>query len=307
MNFSSLNNIMELLGGYVNIGVLFIFIAVLLFLVVSGGLLWYSWTLFRELKKCQANLDHTSKTMFQKNLELIEANKNLNELNDIKKIFIETFSHQIRTPISAIKWSACSILDEIDNKKEIKENINIIKDRAEKINYLSNKFLQASEIAGLESIKELKRCDNLADILKDIVEDNRQNFKDEGINLSLDIKKKLPSLNINYDFLKLAINNLLENARWYNHKGGSVYFRAYSEKDSVIIEVEDTGIGISKDKENIIFQKFYRLEEARKSHPDGSGLGLYIVNKIVNIHKGKIEVESIENRGSLFRIILPVL
>ncbi len=298
---------MELLGGYVNIGVLFIFIAVLLFLVVSGGLLWYSWTLFRELKKCQANLDHTSKTMFQKNLELIEANKNLNELNDIKKIFIETFSHQIRTPISAIKWSACSILDEIDNKKEIKENINIIKDRAEKINYLSNKFLQASEIAGLESIKELKRCDNLADILKDIVEDNRQNFKDEGINLSLDIKKKLPSLNINYDFLKLAINNLLENARWYNHKGGSVYFRAYSEKDSVIIEVEDTGIGISKDKENIIFQKFYRLEEARKSHPDGSGLGLYIVNKIVNIHKGKIEVESIENRGSLFRIILPVL
>nr|WP_304576984.1 ATP-binding protein [Romboutsia ilealis] len=106
--------------------------------------------------------------------------------------------------------------------------------------------------------------------------------------------------------MERAILNLLSNAIKFTHKGGSIYVYIKREKDKVFISVEDNGMGIPKDKINEIFNRFYQVSDTLKKHEEGSGIGLCIVEEIVDLHGGKINVYSEVNKGSKFEIILPI-
>lgn len=103
-----------------------------------------------------------------------------------------------------------------------------------------------------------------------------------------------------------ALSNLIDNAIRYNVENGKVKVSIDQEKDSVIVIVEDTGIGITKEELPKVFDKMQRGKHAAQIDPNGSGLGLFIVKTIVESHGGKIEAESEIKRGSTFKITLPI-
>ncbi|MEL7234278.1 MAG: HAMP domain-containing sensor histidine kinase, partial [Chloroflexota bacterium] len=107
--------------------------------------------------------------------------------------------------------------------------------------------------------------------------------------------------------LRRALRNLLENAIHYNVSGGRVWLRLQSSSETVVIEVEDTGIGIPPDMIKRIFERYVRTKRSEQVRGSGSGLGLAIVKKVVDLHDGQIEVSSVVDRGTVFRLRLPEL
>ena len=105
--------------------------------------------------------------------------------------------------------------------------------------------------------------------------------------------------------LRQALVNIVHNAVKYTPKGGLIVLRIRSEADQVVLEVEDTGPGIPKDKLSRVFDRFYRAEEGRSHEPGGAGLGLSIAQWSVEIHQGRVTAHSEEGRGCTFRITLP--
>jgi two-component system phosphate regulon sensor histidine kinase PhoR len=101
------------------------------------------------------------------------------------------------------------------------------------------------------------------------------------------------------------MTNLIENAVNYTPDGGAVSVQTWSEDSKIVVEVRDTGIGIGDEDLPHIFEHFYRSDRARSTNTGGTGLGLAMVRRIVEIHRGRIEVESAAGKGSTFRVYLP--
>ena len=140
----------------------------------------------------------------------------------------------------------------------------------------------------------------------------------EGIKLIADEKKiavsvkipdesGFPDANIDADKMGLALTNLLDNAVKYTPNGGRIDFGISQEQGLIKIVVQDTGIGIPKGQKNRLFSKFFRADNAMGVQTSGTGLGLYMVKKIIDRHGGKIVVDSIEGKGTAFIITIPEL
>lgn len=259
--------------------------------------------LLRKLNRCNDDLEGTSRIMFQKSLELMETNTRINELLAMKNIFMTVFAHQLRTPFTAIKWSLQELAEELRDNEEARRHTVIILERVAIMGNLIENILRVSELT-IYSV-ELRSEDKLAVYLETCAEAALPQFKQAGIEFKRAIDAPLPPVSLNRDFFIIALNNLLENARWYSKEGDTVWLRAYAKDRSVVVEVQDTGMGIREDEQARIFQKFYRSKRALRVHPDGSGLGLYIAQKIAALHHGKILMESTKGKGSTFRITLP--
>jgi signal transduction histidine kinase len=104
--------------------------------------------------------------------------------------------------------------------------------------------------------------------------------------------------------LHRAFANLIENGIRYNHPGGFVEISSSKKNDQTVVEIQDNGIGISENIQSHIFERFYRGEAGKESNHGGKGLGLAITSHIINLHNGRIEVESVLGKGSTFRIYL---
>ena len=124
--------------------------------------------------------------------------------------------------------------------------------------------------------------------------------------LDLDLDQDLPPLLANEIELHRALSNLIENALHYTPREGAIHIRTFRQGDQAVVSVRDTGMGIHPDDMPHIFEHFYRAESARAMDAGGTGLGLAIVRKIVELHGGSIEVESEIDKGSTFRVRLPI-
>ena len=124
--------------------------------------------------------------------------------------------------------------------------------------------------------------------------------------LSVNNAKNVPKINVDADLIKHVYSNLVSNAIRYTKNGGKIAVRTYVSKSNVIIEVKDNGIGIPKNEQERIFEKFFRASNALKKETDGSGLGLYLSKIIVESSGGKMGYKSNENEGSTFWFSLPI-
>lgn len=130
--------------------------------------------------------------------------------------------------------------------------------------------------------------------------------KKQFIDIKFYWEKSLPLIFGDQYSLMQALTHLIENALIYNVKDGQVTVRCYVKDHQVVIEVTDTGIGIDPEHQAHIFERFYRVDPARGGEAGGIGLGLTIVQKVVELHEGRIEVQSQVNQGSIFRMYLPI-
>ncbi len=214
--------------------------------------------------------------------------------------FVTQTSHEFRTPLTNIELRA-SLIDRVPDPDKRRQYVQEIREQVAGMNELLNASLM---MARLDSGLDLDFAPVDVNALFRLVCANLEEAAEKnGLALTIDEGEVLPPIQGNRSMLQTALTHLLENALRYTPPGGQVQIGGYQDGDQIVIEVRDTGVGLTQEQARRIFERFYRVDEAHSTR--GFGLGLPIVKRIVEVHRGQIEVQSEPNQGSTFRIFLP--
>ena len=229
-------------------------------------------------------------------------------IEKMKTEFVSLAAHQLRTPLSAIKWTVRMILDGDagainDEQKEMLQK-----------SYLSNERMigLVNDLLNVTRIEEGKYLFKLA--LSDIAEITRSvadSYSGQALkrNIKLEFSEpagKIPKLTVDAEKIGLALQNILDNAVKYTPEGGTVFVAVSGDKENIKISVKDTGVGIPANQRERVFSKFFRADNVIRLETEGSGLGLFIAKNIIEAHGGKIWFESKEGEGTTFFFSLPI-
>ncbi|MDD5584903.1 MAG: GAF domain-containing sensor histidine kinase [Candidatus Omnitrophica bacterium] len=220
--------------------------------------------------------------------------------------FISNVSHELRTPLTAIKEAVCMILEEIIGtvSGEQKRFLEIAKKNIERLNRLIEGLL---DLGKLESKKccEKRRLFDVIEVTNAVIELLGPLAKEKAISLTKVLPQQKVEIWGDADRVTQVITNLLGNSIKYNRQNGTIEVRVSETDEAVTISIVDTGVGISPEDAEKIFERFYRVKTHSGEQKHGTGLGLAITKEIVHAHGGKILVESQIDKGSMFTVILP--
>lgn len=223
-------------------------------------------------------------------------------MEQVRRDFVANVSHEFRTPLASVRALAETIMDDGQMTAATRERfLNMIVHETERLARIADDLLVLTRAES--RTPEVEPVD-LTSLTQRVIEQ----LQPEAAEASVEVHSELPpslTVGANYDQMVQVVLNLLSNAIRYNRPEGHVYVRGKSQKGQVILEVEDTGIGILSEDLPRIFERFYRVDKARSRETGGTGLGLSIVKHIVEAHGGKVEVESEYRQGSTFRVYLP--
>ncbi len=228
----------------------------------------------------------------------------------MKSEFVSIAAHQLRTPLSAIKWTMRMLLDgdlgelNEDQKGLVKKTYS----SNERMISLINDLLNVTRIEEGRYLYQLE-LSHIEDVVAPLIESYKTEVERRGIKFNINIpKKKTPKIAVDAEKITLVIQNFIENAMKYTNQGGVMELNiSYNkEKDEIEVSVKDSGVGIPKDQHGRVFTKFFRAKNIIKMETEGSGLGLFICKNIVEAHKGRVWFESEEGVGSTFYFSLPV-
>ncbi|GEM_PF-1614993 len=232
------------------------------------------------------------------------------EIDKAKSEFISITSHQIKSPLSVIRWCSISLLEDetFDVKEEHREAMENIYDSTKKLVRLSDAFLNVTAL-DLEMFVFNPKETDIVGLAKSIVDEYRDQVNEKEIKLEENYSS-IPQIIIDPYTIKIILRSLLSNAVNYTEEKGNISFSLIEEgENDIVFYVGDDGCGIKKEEQGKIFQKFFRTETAKEVKSYGSGLDLYIVKSIVDKKGGKIFVESPNSKygkGAAFKIVLPV-
>lgn len=244
-----------------------------------------------------------------KEIEKLQAeNKKLIELQSARADVVSIGAHEIKTSLSALKWIIKMFLNG-DLGKLTVEQENLIKKASEDNERAIATVNELLSINRNENIVE-KKYDFAKVNIIELIEDCIFDFSGEAHTYGVEIiflkpENVFPSVYADKEKLRIVIQNLLENAIKYSNPHGKVFLSLVEKDDFIECSIKDTGIGISKEGKEKIFEKFYRDPRAEKKDATGSGIGLYIIKKIIEKHQGKIWFESNEVDGTTFFFTVP--
>jgi PAS domain S-box-containing protein len=218
------------------------------------------------------------------------------------KEFLSHISHDLKTPMTVIRTSFHLLERQTDPEKRQKK-IESIGQQLRLLEKYIQDLLDLSRLDHLPSLN-ISRL-NLNDLLQSLANRLHPLAEEAGISFELKSSEALPSISADAFEFERALVNLIENAIHYTPRGGKVTLSGRIQNSNIIIEVQDTGIGIKAEEKDAIFERFFRSEEARNLRPAGTGLGLAIVKRIVEIHGGSINLESDLGKGSSFIVSIP--
>ena len=230
------------------------------------------------------------------------------EVELLKSSFVSVASHQLRTPLSAIKWSLNILKDEELGSLSLKQ-----KEMLNKTIVANDRLIKlVADLLDVSRIEEGKfgynfRPGNLIILVKKIFHDLKSDAEKRKIDFRFkEPETKLPQVSLDPYKLDIAIRNVIDNAIKYALPGGWLEIKFQAEKKSLFLTVRDNGIGIPKEDQKFIFVKFFRAKNAIKLQPEGSGLGLFIAKNIAEKHNALLTFESEETKGTTFTFQFPV-
>jgi signal transduction histidine kinase len=235
--------------------------------------------------------------------ELRLANDKLRQLDQMKSNFVSHVSHEFKNPLFTIQDAIGIVLNgEVGgiNEKQ-KQMLEFAKKNADRMLRLVTDLLDLSRIEAGKMQLRKERID-MAPFLEEAMAGREMDVSKKGLTLRKDISCEAGAVTGDRDKLTQVIVNLLSNAIKYTPSGGTITVRATGDEDEARLEVSDTGPGIAKEDIDRLFDKFERITAENQ---EGTGLGLAISRDIINLHKGKIWVESEPGKGARFIITLP--
>lgn len=215
--------------------------------------------------------------------------------------FVQHASHDFRTPLSTINTSVY-LLERTEDPQRRQQRLDGIKDQVMHLERLVSGLLTMSRLDAGVAMKV--RPENINQIILKVIGVSKTPANKKNLTIIPHLDESLPSAQVDILQIHHALENILENAIHHTPEAGTITLRSALQDDEIVIDVEDTGIGIGPDDLPRIFERFYRADKARSG--GGPGLGLPIALKIIEGHGGRITVQSALGRGSLFRIYLPL-
>jgi signal transduction histidine kinase len=215
--------------------------------------------------------------------------------------FVANVSHELKTPLNTIASYSEMLMDAPNLTEALRvEAVNVIHDEVERMALLINNMLNISKLETGAMALDSQRV-NLRDLLRDAFESLRQSAVGGGLDFRIEVPPNLGLAALDKDLFRIALNNLLSNAIKYNRPGGHVTLAAEETEDGYFnIFVRDAGIGIAAEQCERIFDKFYRVGNADAAAASGHGLGLYLAKQIVDLHHGRLTVQSEPGKGTEF-------
>ncbi len=263
-----------------------------------------------ELQEANARLEERvaqrTEELVSANSKLEDANKELSRLSSVKSEFLSMVSHQLLVPLTAARWIAKTLEEELSDA--VSEETRKLLDQL-----LASNAHMARLVANLLNVARIedgrtayaKEIISLSDLLKDIVTVLSPLAAEKRVTLRY-AADEFCSVRGDRDALRMAFENIIDNAVKYTPEGKMVMVTLGVIGKTVRVKVADQGIGIPIGEQGQIFGKFYRARNARAVQTNGSGLGLFVVKKIIEGHEGHVRFESSEDTGTTFFIELPI-
>jgi signal transduction histidine kinase len=230
------------------------------------------------------------------------------ETRQFKSEFVSLVSHELRTPLTSIKGFVGLMMEEESGQlnKEQHEYLSIIYENSERLITLVNDLL---DIARIESGKiELQRKPvNLEQLCRSLAKSFEPLFAAKKQHITLQFAQPVFMVQVDEQRTQQIINNLLSNAHKYTLEGGSICLWTRREGDMIRVGIEDTGVGMTAEEQQALFTRFYRAKNYLTKNVSGTGLGLTITRSLIELHSGKIRVESTLGEGSTFSFTLPLV
>lgn len=226
-------------------------------------------------------------------------------IEQMKTEFVSIAAHQLRTPLSAMKWSIDLLRDPRLSFDDKIDTLNKLYSSTERMIKLVNDLLNVSRIEEGRFVYQFKEED-IIEVVKEILEQVRPNAQRKGLKLIVKFPYlKIPLIKLDKEKFSMALSNLLSNAINYSFPKGRIWVTVEEKEREVLISVKDEGAGIPKHQHSRVFTKFFRGANVIRMETEGSGLGLYITKSIIEAHKGRIWFESEEGKGTTFYFTLP--
>ena len=228
-------------------------------------------------------------------------------LSQMKSDFVSNVSHELRTPLASIRvFGEFLRLGRVRSDEKCREYGEFIETESRRLTQLINNILDFSTIESGAKSYRFEPVD-MKEILADALRGLEVSLRHNGFNLTYDEPQEdLPLLEADADAIAQAVANLVDNAVKYSNGAREIGVRIRATVDELVIEVQDHGVGIRREEQRKIFDRFHRVSTGLVHDVKGSGLGLSIVTHIVKAHAGRVEVDSAPGRGSTFSIHLPL-
>jgi signal transduction histidine kinase len=259
----------------------------------------------KKIRKINHKDSYENLKVYQRKIE--EQIKQLKKLDKIKSNFLNITSHELRTPISAIKGYLQMILKQKlgDITEEQKKSLEIALRNANRLDNLIQDILDLSRLDSGRMRFILEKT-NIKTMIAETVETMQTIADKKHIRINAKIDDFLPDLIIDGERIKQVIINLINNAIKFSSEDSDINININKEQKEIIFEVQDFGRGIPSDQKDVIFDAFYQVKSNEDKKLGGVGLGLAISRGIILAHGGNIWVDSIENNGSKFTFTLPI-
>lgn len=229
-------------------------------------------------------------------------------ISKMKTEFVSLTAHQLRTPLSTIKWSM-SMLKKGDFGKLTKKQNEVIENTSQSNDGLISLVDDLLNVTHIEEGKYLYKTEvaDIREIITNVISGRKNGLTEKNIKIVFESPKDFPKTLLDPNKIKLVIQNLVDNAIKYSSISKKVNISLKSDDKKIEFKIQDYGIGIPNKQQEKIFVEFFRANNAIKKDSIGSGLGLFLSKKIVEAHGGKIWFESEENKGTIFYFSLPIL
>ncbi len=257
---------------------------------------------FIQERRLRAQVEEVNIRLEDSRKKLERAYEELREIDELKSNIIANVSHELRTPITIAKgFIELAIME--DDEEERKNNLQSAVNALIRLNDIVEDLIQIANIERGNSNLRLESF-NIAEVVRETVNERKDRAKEKGVKIEVDFGYDGDMIGDPIK-LKRVILNLLDNAIKFNRSGGEVRIRVLKEKDQIKIIISDTGIGIPEDRLEDIFKPLTQLDPSTTRRYGGTGTGLAVAKRIVELHGGKIWVESKPGKGATFYIVLP--